>query len=173
MRRAVVVVGMLGALLVGCGQRGTEPPTPHRGPSTRASTTVRLRPTAIPRRLAAALRGRGFEVRDPASWHVRTTAAQALKASTDFRPAGVARELHRAMVTSPGFVDPSMHPGRSHRKFDRTPAWLVVYRGHVDGHPSIQVVIVDARSGGTQAVLGFGGGYSGGAPCHRGRCITE
>ncbi|HEY4333658.1 MAG TPA: hypothetical protein VGM78_13850, partial [Ilumatobacteraceae bacterium] len=139
---------------------------------TQPSPSVAITPTAYSPQLASALRGRGFRIA-PTTVSPQVSVAQALVASRDFRPVGTPTQIHLVQVTTPGFVEPAAGGGPLHRKFDRTTAWLVVYRGLTDGHVSLMVVIVDARTASTQAVLGFGAGFRGGAPCHRGRCITE
>lgn len=195
----VLTAGLTGGLtggLAGCGQQAAQPAaaTASAGTSTAASTTAsttastassssatpprpvgQLRRTAYPADLAAAVHTRGFDVRPAGGRRVRVSVAAAVAASHDFRPPGVPTAVHLALVTTPGFgsLDFSAPDHAAKHLFNRTAAWLVVYDGQEAGQPGTWVVFVNARTGVAQAMVGFGAGLQGGAPCPNNRCIFE
>lgn len=132
-------------------------------------------PTGYSTRLAAAVRDRGFDLSPAAGAPAKIRADEAITASKDFRPPGVAVAVHLARVWTPGFgsLDFGSPSHGAQHEFGHAPAWLVVYRGREDGTPGIWVVFVDAVTGEAKAMVGFGAHLRGGAPCPGGRCIFE
>lgn len=177
LRRALVTTVLTAALptvlsttLAGCGHQVARP---AQTASPSASSGV-LEPSPYPADLATAVRTRGFDL-EPDPGTPRVGVAAAVASSTQFRPPGVATAIHLARVTTPGFgsLDFSSPDHGSKHLFDATAVWVVVYDGEEAGQPGTWVVFVDATSGEAQAMVGFGAGLQGGAPCPNNRCIFE
>lgn len=174
LRRAMAAT-VLTAVVAGCGHQSAPVSTPTSAATSAPASSSTLGATAYPADLAAAVRTRGFDLDQDRGVTPAVGIGAAITASHDFRPPGVPVAIHLALVTTPGFgsLDFSSPSHGSTDLFDRTAAWLVVYHGEEAGQPGTWVVFVDATTGQAQAMVGFGAGLQGGAPCPHNRCIFE